>query len=185
MISSLTIAVFIAGSLGLAWVSRSSLAAPRSHGFYRFFAWEAILALTLLNLPVWFKEPLTWHQLISWVLLCISVYLVIDGAARLKRMGRQDAARADAPMLAFEKTTSLVKTGAYRYIRHPLYSSLLCLAWGVFFKAPGLVGLILAGAASIFLAITARIEEEENLRYFGEEYREYTKKTWRFIPYVY
>jgi len=185
MIPNLTIAVFILCSLGLAWVSRASLAAPRSHGFYRYFAWEAILALVLMNLPSWFKAPFSWRQLISWLFLCVSAYLVIEAVLRLRRMGKQDASRADAPMLGFEKTTHLVTSGVYRTIRHPLYSSLLFLTWGAFFKAPSLVGGLLAGAASGFLVVTARIEEAENVRYFGEEYRDYMKKTRRFIPYLY
>jgi protein-S-isoprenylcysteine O-methyltransferase Ste14 len=51
---------------------------------------------------------------------------------------------------AIEKTTILVTTGAYRYIRHPLYSSLLFLAWGIFFKAPSWPGGLLALAATFF-----------------------------------
>lgn len=185
MSDTLVVAVFVLLSLALAWVSRVSLTAPRSHGFFRFFAWEAILALALMNLKTWFKQPFSWHQLISWLLLSISALLVIDALLRLKKSGGQDTRRAEAPMLEFEKTTHLVTTGAYRYIRHPLYSSLLFLAWGVFFKAPGLAGALLAGTASILLVITAKIEEGENLRYFGEEYRGYMDTTKMFIPYLY
>jgi len=39
--------VFTLATLGIIYVSRLSLRHPRSHGFYRFFAWEAILALFL------------------------------------------------------------------------------------------------------------------------------------------
>ena len=35
--------VFALTTAVIAYVSRSSLLAPRSHGFYRAFAWEAIL----------------------------------------------------------------------------------------------------------------------------------------------
>ncbi len=182
LIMNLTVTSFLVISLGFAWVSRASLIKPRSHGFYRFFAWEAILALVLMNLSNWFKQPLSWHQLISWVLLCVSAVLVIEALLRLRKSGEQDTRRAEAPMLEFEKTTRLVTTGAYRYIRHPLYSSLLFLAWGVFFKQPGLAGLLLAGAASIFLVITAKIEEAENIAYFGEKYRGYMTNTKMFIP---
>ena len=42
--------VFVVVSAVIVYVSRASLRVPRSHGFYRFFAWEVILALTLLNL---------------------------------------------------------------------------------------------------------------------------------------
>jgi hypothetical protein len=61
----------------LAYVSRESLRNLRFHGFYRFFAWEMITALVVLNLDAWFVAPLAWHQLISWVLLLLSLFLVI------------------------------------------------------------------------------------------------------------
>ena len=87
-------------------------------------------------------------------------------------------------MLGMEKTTQLITIGAFRYIRHPLYSSLLFLAWGVFFKVPALWGLLLAAAATIFLVATARIEEQENIRYFGPGYQEYMRRTKMFVPFV-
>jgi hypothetical protein len=36
---------FVVLSVGLIYISRGSLRAPHSHGFYRFFAWEFIVAL--------------------------------------------------------------------------------------------------------------------------------------------
>lgn len=175
---------FLLGTGVLVYVSRASLAAPRSHGFYRFFAWEAILGLALLNVDGWFRDPFSWHQLISWSLLVISALLVIAGVRLLKQVGEPDARRDDLPLVSFEKTTTLVATGTYRYIRHPLYSSLLFLAWGIFFKAPSWFGGLLAVAATLFLVATARVEEEENLRFFGEAYREYMMQTKRFIPFL-
>lgn len=176
--------LFIAGTTGLAYVSRDSLGDARSHGFYRFFAWVAILALALMHVDVWFRDPFSWHQIISWVLLAVSAFLVIQGMILLRRRGRPDAQRNETPMLALEKTTRLVTTGAYRYIRHPLYSSLLWLAWGIFFKAPSYEGGLLATAATLFLVATARIEEAEDLRFFGEAYRDYMSRTKMFIPYL-
>jgi len=86
--------------------------------------------------------------------------------------------------MAFEKTTTLVTTGIYHYIRHPLYSSLLLLSWGAFFKSPTLLAGDLAAAASLCLYLTARADEVECLRFFGERYREYMKTTKRFIPFL-
>jgi protein-S-isoprenylcysteine O-methyltransferase Ste14 len=179
------VASFLLGTLCLVYVSRASLAVPRSHGFYRFFAWEAILGLLLLNIHVWFHDPLSWHQLFSWPLLLISAFLVIVGVRQLKQRGAPDAQRDDVPLVAFEKTTTLVTTGAYRHIRHPLYSSLLFLAWGIFFKAPSWLGGLLALAATLFLIATARVEEAENVRFFGEVYREYMRQTKMFIPFLF
>jgi protein-S-isoprenylcysteine O-methyltransferase Ste14 len=177
--------VFLLVTVGLAYVSRASLGDPRSHGFHRFFAWEAILALFLLNVDGWFRDPFSWHQLVSWVLLGVSAFLVIYGAVSLRRMGGQDPQRDDASLLDFEKTTRLVTTGVYGRIRHPMYSSLLFLAWGVFFKAPSWVGGVLAVAATLFLVAAGRMEEAEDIRFFGEAYRAYMKRTRMFIPWLF
>ena len=184
-LSIVKLVCFLVGTAYLACVSRASLGAPRSHGFYRFFAWEAILGLALLNIDAWFRDPFSWHPIISWTLLLISASLVIVGVRLLRRMGEPDAHRDDVPLVAFEKTTTLVTTGAYRYIRHPLYSSLLFLAWGIFFKAPSWVGGLLALSATLFLVATARAEEAENQRFFGEEYREYMVQTKMFVPFLF
>ena len=179
------LALFVIGSAILVYVSRASLRDPRSHGFYRFFAWEFILGLITLNLEWWFSEPFAWHQIISWVLLVLSIIPVVVGVQLLRKTGKPDEARNDAPMLAFEKTTALVTNGLYKYIRHPLYSSLLLLAWGVFFKLPSVPGVLLALAATVCLAATARAEEAENVRYFGSAYQAYMKRTKMFVPFLF
>jgi len=38
---------------------------------------------------------------------------------------------------------------------------------------------------TILLVITARIEEKENIVYFGEPYREYMRATKMFLPFIY
>ena len=69
--------LFVGISICLTDISRGSLRAPGSHGFDRFFAWEAIAALFLLNVDSWFRNPLAGYQLISWFLLigcCIPLF---------------------------------------------------------------------------------------------------------------
>jgi protein-S-isoprenylcysteine O-methyltransferase Ste14 len=178
-------ALYLIGSLGLMWVSRLSLRRPGSHGFYRFFAWELLLALFLLNVRKWFDRPLALHQLVSWLLLCVSLFLVLQGVNLLRLRGRPDARRDGAALLGMEKTTKLVTSGVYAYIRHPLYSSLLFLGWGIFFKSPSWPGGLLALAATGFLALTARVEEAENLDYFGPAYADYRARTKMFLPYLF
>ena len=178
--------IFAIGSVFLIYVSRKTLFRFRSHGFYRFFAWEAILVLVLLNFPYWEKDPFSPHQLISWLFLVISLFLVIHGVFLLKFIGKPNENRPDTELLAFEKTTTLVTVGAYKYIRHPLYSSLLFLAWGVFLKQPtSLPGLLLVLTASLFLLLTAKSDEYECLQYFGSVYQTYMLGTKRFIPFLF
>lgn len=175
---------FVLGSAVLAWLSREALRQPRAHGFPRFFAWEAILALLVLNGPVWFDDRFAPHQLVSWALLFSSIGVLAGGLYLLRCVGRPGAARDDAELFAFEKTSTLVTVGIFRYIRHPMYSSLVLLAWGVFFKQPNLPGLLCAIVATGCLWLTARRDEEECLAYFGEDYRRYMQGSKRFIPFV-
>ena len=186
VISTLNVILFLVASAGLVYVSRASLRVPRSHGFYRFFAWEFILVLILLNLERWFSHPFSINQVISWYLLIVSVFLVVHGVRLLRITGRPDETSVgDVPMIGIEKTTALVTVGAFKYIRHPLYSSLLFLTWGVFFKGPSWMAGILALTATLFLLATAKVEEAENARFFGAAYERYMKQTKRFIPFLF
>ncbi len=178
--------IFIVASLIILAVSWKSLRQPGSHGFYRFFAWETILALFVVNVPVWFREPGAWHQIISWVLLFVCFVPLVFGVYSLRTRGKPVEKRAGEPsLLAFEKTTALVTSGIYHYIRHPLYSSLFLLAWGIFFKSPSWPGLILALAATLFLVATAKADENECTRFFGPPYQEYMKTTRMFVPFIF
>ena len=178
--------VFIVLSAALIYVSRASLRVPRSHGFFRFFAAEFDLALVLLNLNRWFQEPFSSHQIASWLLLAVSIALVVHGAYLLKVVGKPDSRRSDeVPLAGIEKTTSLVTVGAYKFIRHPIYSSGFYGTWGVFFKDPSWLGIIFALAATTFWVVAAKIEDAECIRYFGPRYRDYMKRTKMFVPFLF
>ena len=174
-----------AGTLALIWLSRKSLRCPGRHGFYRFFVWEAILGLVVLNRQPWGEPPAAVHQYLSWILMLLSIYLVARSYRALRRQGAASETRADSTLYAFEKTTALVTTGIFRHIRHPMYASLLALIWGVYFQAPSWPGTALAAIASLLLVLTARADENECLAYFGAPYAAYMRRTCRFIPYLY
>lgn len=169
--------IFITLSVGILRFSRDALFDLRSYRFYRCLAFEIVLAMVLVNLPVWFRKPFAATQLVSWVLLVASAGLALHGFSLLRAMGK--------PVDSIEGTTRLVESGAYRYIRHPLYASLLYFTWGVFFKAPSLLNAGFAGAASLALYLTAIQEEGENLERFGEAYRAMMSRTKRFIPFIF
>lgn len=177
--------LFLAGSAIIVWWSRKPLSKPGSHGFYRFFAWEAILGLIVLNRPVWGDDPYSPHQFASWLLMLTSIALVVLGVATLKRDGAPGAQRDDGSFYEFEKTTQLVSHGIFAYIRHPMYASLLALAWGAYFQDPSLIGTPIVLAASIALWLTATTDERECLTYFGQEYADYMRRTKRFIPFLF
>jgi protein-S-isoprenylcysteine O-methyltransferase Ste14 len=169
--------IFAFVSVGLVAFSWRALRNPRSHGFYRFFAFEAIAAIVVLNVDRWFSDPFSAFQTPSWLLLLLSLFLAIHGFFLLRTVGR--------PRGGIENTQVLVRRGAYRYIRHPLYASLLALGWGAVLKNPSLPALLLGAVASAALVLTASAEEAECLAKFGEEYRAYMQRTKRFIPSVF
>ena len=177
--------LFLAASIGIAWVSRSSLQSIRAHGFYRFFAWETIVLLFLMNMNFWFVDPSSIRQIISWLFLIVSLVLIVQGVRMLRREGKLDPQRSDPALVGIERTTELVTTGVYGYIRHPFYSSLLFLAWGILLKRVSWIGALFAVTATVLLLITAWREEIENVQYFGEKYQEYMKHTSRFIPFIF
>lgn len=181
---SYKIILFVPATIGIVWVSWPSLRDFRHHGFYRFLSWETILILLLLNMDVWFVDPFGIRQIFAWVFLMVSLFLIIGGVLLFRRKGNIDQNRSDPALVGVEKTTELVTTGLYRYIRHPFYSSLLFLGWGIFLKQVTWMGIVLAVLNTGFLIITARVEEGENIRYFGQQYREYMKQTRMFIPFV-
>jgi protein-S-isoprenylcysteine O-methyltransferase Ste14 len=179
------VVVFILATMGIAWISRSSLRDVQSHGFYRFFAWEAILLLFLLNMDYWFVDALGLRQIVSWTFLIVSLVFIYEGVRLFRQQGKLDQTRNDPGLVGIEKTTVLVTSGLYHYVRHPFYSSLLFLGWGIFLKNISWTGLLLVGAITVLLVLTAKIEETENIQYFGDAYREYMKHTKMFIPFVF
>jgi len=89
------------------------------------------------------------------------------------------------PLLRVGKQHTLSTAGAYRWIRHPLYSFALPLTagWGIaasnwFIIATGIVVTMLT------MIIRAPREETMMLEAFGEPYRAYMERTGRFFPRV-
>ncbi len=178
------IGLFIICTMFFIWFSRRALGNPGSHGFYRFFVFEAILLLVLRNHPYWFKEPFTPVHLLSWLLLAVSILFVIQSLLLLKKAGGHSERKDMPENLSFENTVHVVQVGLYRYIRHPMYSSLLFLGWGAFFKHITVLNILLILLVSGLLILTARVEERENIRFFGNGYKEYMERTKMFIPWL-
>lgn len=170
--------VVIAGTLiliALSWFI--SLKHGRFHGIPRFFAFESIFMMAMLNLKSWFQDPFSFLHILSWICLIMAAYLAIAGIVILIRKGKSGK--------DFEATTILIKSNLYKYIRHPLYMSLILLGTGIMLKDPGAAQLILGAVNLVALYITSRIEEKEMTDRFGDAYSEYIKETKMFIPFVF
>jgi protein-S-isoprenylcysteine O-methyltransferase Ste14 len=88
---------------------------------------------------------------------------------------------SDTPRMMKEQ--SLITSGPYQFIRHPIYTAfLLILGSTLFISANWFIGL--AWIAMTILEVASRIGFEESLmlEYFGDQYRAYMKKTGKLLP---
>jgi protein-S-isoprenylcysteine O-methyltransferase Ste14 len=177
-----TLIAFAVGTVPILFLSRRSLFAPRAHGFPRFFAFECLLLLIVLNAGQWFRDPTSPRQLASWLCLAGSALLAGHSFHVLRVAGRPSGREDPSPNLAFENTTSVVTVGAYRYIRHPMYASLGLLGVGAFLKSVTAGTTLLLLGTVLLLGLTARLEERENVTRFAQTYQAYMARTRRFIP---
>lgn len=178
------IILFIVCTLFFLRISWRALKNPGSHGFYRFFVFEGILLLVLLNHPYWFSEPFSPQHLLSWFLLILSIAFILLSLMMLRKKGGHGERTEMPENFAFENTTNIVEVGLYRYIRHPMYSSLLFLAWGAFLKHVTLSNIVLVFTVSGLLIVVAKVEERENVQYFGRAYEDYMQHTKMFVPWL-
>jgi protein-S-isoprenylcysteine O-methyltransferase Ste14 len=103
----------------------------------------------------------------------------------MRKHEKSSTLRNDKTLFHFEKTTGLIQTGVFRYIRHPLYGSLIYLTWGICLKNLLFIYIGIALISTVLFYITSRYDEKECTLYFGEEYVNYMKGTRMFIPFVF
>lgn len=97
-------------------------------------------------------------------------------------------ARLTFGLRSFHATAStskgeLVTTGPYRYLRHPIYASIIYFVWAGQVQSPTLLSLSLAIIATAALFVRM-IAEEYYLKERYPEYSEYMKQAKRIIPFV-
>jgi len=78
----------------------------------------------------------------------------------------------------------LVTTGIYAYIRHPMYTSVLTIMFGLAFMYLSWFEIILYFILLLNLLIKM-FYEEKLWKCEGTEYQEYTKNTSRLVPYIF
>lgn len=128
----------------------------------------AWLSWTSLPLPLWMR----------W----LGVAIALVGFALLQwaqnTLGKN---WSDTPRMIEEQ--SLIISGPYQFIRHPIYTAFyFILGTTLLISANWLIGLTWVGMT--VLEISSRIDFEENLmlEYFGDQYRNYMKRTGRLLP---
>jgi protein-S-isoprenylcysteine O-methyltransferase Ste14 len=140
-----------------------------------------IVLVTLAYACEWaFIQPLGFHKSAGSLLASIligppSVVLAWMATRHLDKQWRFEA--------ALSENHELIKTGPYRWLRHPIYASMLgmLLATGL---AKAWWPLLVAGVVFYVIGTEIRIHAEERLlaSRFGTEYAEYRQKARAYVP---
>lgn len=82
-----------------------------------------------------------------------------------------------------DRGRKLCTSGAFRYLRHPLYAAFLSVFnFGLAIYLNSWIMIFWAVILHPLWHIIVRGEEEIMIDLFGDEYRDYQKKTGRFLP---
>ena len=114
---------------------------------------------------------------LRWVGAAVAIVLIPFVVSAQRALGRNVS-----PTVITHEDHELVTSGPYRWVRNPLYTAGVLL-----FTSLGLVSAswyLIAGAALTFALVRLRLpkEETELEARFGQEYRDYARRTGRFLP---
>lgn len=124
-----------------------------------------------LLIPIEFIKPL------GFILFVLGMLLFTFAAATLKEafLGNVEPV-----------TETLVTTGPYKYVRHPIYLGMVISVLGLSLGMKSVWGLICAIAIFVPLGIyRARLEEKALEEAFGDEWNDYVTQTYFMFPPLY
>jgi protein-S-isoprenylcysteine O-methyltransferase Ste14 len=111
--------------------------------------------------------PLYVRLLFLGLALAIGAYLSMSGHDKICRE---------------QRGTKVVSSGAFRYVRHPLYSACLLFYLGLAVSTASIFSLAFFMVIFVFYNYLASYEERLLDEKFGEEYRRYRKRTGKWVP---
>ncbi len=124
-----------------------------------------------------------WPGVVAWGAQMMSVPLMVVGGgvfiAACLGLGRRLT-----PLPFPKESSSLVQTGVYAIVRHPIYSGGLVLAIGWAFRTQSWLTLGYVVLLFLFFDLKSR-REEEWLTQRYPEYADYRKRVRKLIPFVY
>jgi len=149
----------------------------------------AVLLLQILSIAIVFVAPYSDRREIavlgaSAILRYLGLGLFGFGFV-LMTWAQLCLGRQFSVQVALQDGHRLVSDGLYRYLRHPRYLGIIVLNLGITLAFRS--GLALMCTAGLVGVLLWRIHDEETLlcRAFGDEWQQYTRRSWRLMPFVY
>lgn len=161
-----------------------NLKQPRAEGVW--LAWGAGLFISAYSLGVlvWLLNPawMAWSAFVlSPTLRWCGVPCMALGAA-VHLWGSHHLGRNLTITIGTRRDHTLITSGPYRWVRHPLYSGGMIESLGVALLVEN--GFVAIAAAAFWIVVVIRTAREEAIlvETFGEAYRNYQGCTGPFIP---
>jgi protein-S-isoprenylcysteine O-methyltransferase Ste14 len=85
----------------------------------------------------------------------------------------------------YKENQELITTGPYKFVRHPIYSSMLLMLIGTILYYGYLFLLVIFAIVAVTFIWRTKKEEKIMTKLFGKKYQNYMKRTKRLIPFVY
>jgi len=140
-----------------------------------FIGWIVLMPLDAMRFH-WSQVPI-WLQVIGALLLLSSFYLFF-------LTFRENSYLSPAVRIQQDRGHTVVSTGPYHYIRHPMYAAALVFLVGISLLLGSWYGLIVGLALIIAVSIRA-VQEERTLIAELPGYDNYiTQVRYRLIPYI-
>jgi protein-S-isoprenylcysteine O-methyltransferase Ste14 len=123
--------------------------------------------------------------LISSNLLSLSPFVIAAQllAVALSFWARRNFQAGQFSIHAEPKDGSLLLTGPYQFIRHPMYTAALLLIWSSILGHLSLITVIIGLIVTSEIAVRI-VTEERFLRAHFPDYAEYSRKTKRVVPFI-
>ena len=183
--------------MGLCWVvfvlvwiiaaasTKRTVARPRNQGVYRVLWFVAFTCLFLGSPRRRTTELLARSMIPARLDLAFGGLVVVLGGLALAFWARATLGRNWSATITLKENHTLVQTGPYRSIRHPIYTAILLMFLGSAI-AYGTAGALLAfPIAAVGFLIKARHEEALMQQHFPDVYPEYRLRTRMLVPGVY
>jgi len=87
-------------------------------------------------------------------------------------------------LVTLKQNHTLIRSGPYSVVRHPIYSGLLLAGLGTALALGEARGFLAVAVVFLLWLEKSRTEERFMIEQFGREYEEYRQRTWALVPFV-
>ncbi len=144
----------------------------------------AVLAYMLLFTDWLSCGPLAWRFLPDWRIWAVIGAVLTWAGVALAIWARTILGRNWSATVTVKQDHTLVRSGPYSAVRHPIYSGLLLAGLGTALAVGEVHSLLAVAIGLVGFRVKSRLEERFMIEQFGREYEDYRHHSWALVPFV-